>query len=116
MTKGDDKVLIVNLRLSVGASIVKHLTDLYKLYQGPASVMSGCEGIDLYTHFANPHEFILIEEWSSPHALEHHIKSDDFRKVLAMMDLSDTPPDLKIRSIQWEKGFEMVEKLREEKA
>jgi quinol monooxygenase YgiN len=86
--------------------------DLFHLYRGPVSVLSGCEGINLYNNSANHLEFILIEEWSSQHSLENHIMSDDFRKILAIMDLSNRPPELKIRSIQWEKGFEMVEKLR----
>jgi quinol monooxygenase YgiN len=86
--------------------------DLYTLYHGPVSVCSGCKSIDLYTHCSNPLEFILIEEWSSEQNFEHHVRTDEFRKVLAMMDLSDKEPELKIRSIQWEKGFEMVEKLR----
>jgi quinol monooxygenase YgiN len=112
MARGDDKVLFVSLRINVQPSVVRHIIDLFTMYRGPVSVLSGCKSVNLYSHSTNPNEFIFIEEWSSEQSFEHHVRSDEFRKVLAMMDLSDSAPELKIRGIQWEKRFEMVEKLR----
>jgi quinol monooxygenase YgiN len=70
--------------------------------------------VNLYAHFSSPEEFILVEEWSSRQALENHVRSADFRRVLAIMDLAAQPPDLRFHSVASTEGFELVVKLREE--
>jgi quinol monooxygenase YgiN len=106
--------VIVTLRISVPASMISHVTDLFEVYRGPVSARSGCIGVDLYTRFSNPEEFILVEEWSSRKALENHVRSDDFRKVLAIMDLADRPPDLRFHTVTSAEGFDLVVELRKE--
>ena len=87
-------MLIVTLRLSVPLHMTPHVIDLFESYRGPVSVRAGCRSVQLYSHFSTPGDFLLVEEWGSPGALHNHIRSDDFRKVLALMDLAATAPDL----------------------
>ena len=84
-------MLIVTLRLSVPLHMTSHVIDLFESYRGPVSVLPGCRSVQLYSHFSTPGDFVLIEEWNSPEALYNHIRSDDFRKVLALMDLAAMP-------------------------
>jgi hypothetical protein len=56
---------------------------------------------------------MLLEEWTSPEALYSHIRSDDFRKVLALMDLAATAPDLSFLTVSSAKGFDLVAELRQ---
>jgi quinol monooxygenase YgiN len=108
------RMLIVTLRLSVPLHMTSHVIDLFESYRGPVSVRAGCRSIQLYNHFSTPRDFILIEEWSSPQALHNHIRSDDFRKVLALMDLAAQAPDLRFHRVSSAKGFDLVRELRQE--
>ena len=56
---------------------------------------------------------MLIEEWTSPEALYSHIRSDDFRKILAAMDLAATTPDLSFLTVSSARGFDLVAELRQ---
>lgn len=107
-------LLNVFLRLSVPSHKVAHVMDLFGLYSGPVSVKPGCRSVALYNHFSNRSELVLFEEWTSRKSLETHLCSEDFRKVLAIMDLASNTPDLKIQKIASTEGFELVAELRKE--
>jgi len=106
-------MLIVILRLSVPPHTTSHVIDLFESYRGPVSVQPGCRSIHLYSHFAKSGDFMLIEEWNSPDALHSHVRSDDFRKVLALMDLAATAPDLSFLTVSSAGGFDLVAELRQ---
>jgi quinol monooxygenase YgiN len=106
-------MLIVILRLSVPPHTTSHVIDLFESYRGPVSVQPGCRSIHLYSHFAKSGDFMLMEEWNSPDALYNHVRSDDFRKVLALMDLAATAPDLSFLTVSSARGFDLVEELRQ---
>lgn len=106
-------MLIVTLRLSVPLHMMPHVIDLFESYRGPLSVQPGCGSVQLYCHFSKPNDFMLLEEWTSPEALYSHIRSDDFRKVLALMDLAATAPDLSFLTVSSAKGFDLVAELRQ---
>ncbi len=106
-------MLIVTLRLSVPLPMTSHVVDLFESYRGPVSARTGCGSVQLYSLFSNPGEFMLIEEWGSSGALHDHIRSDDFRKVLALMDLAVIAPELRFHRVSSQKGFDLVRELRQ---
>jgi quinol monooxygenase YgiN len=109
-------VVIVTLDVSVIPERRTELMDLFASYAGPASAQPGCLAVRLYSPPASSVDFLLLEEWNSAESLEKHVQSDDFRKVLAIMDLAGEPPELRFNTISSVDGFELVEKLRERKS
>ena len=109
-------MLIVTLRLSVPLSMISHVVDLFESYRGPVSVRTECGSVQLYNHFSDPGEFMLMEEWGSLRGLHDHIRSEDFRKVLALMDLAVIAPELRFHRVSSQKGFDLVRELRQERA
>jgi hypothetical protein len=55
---------------------------------------------------------MYVEQWGSEEALDEHIRSDLYRRVLAAMELSKQSPEIKFHYVTETKGFEMVESLR----
>jgi hypothetical protein len=56
----------------------------------------------------NPNRLTFAQEWASQKDLEHFIRSEDYRRVLAVMDLSARRPQVRFRSCTGEKGMEYV--------
>jgi hypothetical protein len=52
------------------------------------------------------------EQWDSEEALNDHIRSDLYRRVLAAMEFSKQPPEIIFHFTSHTKGFELVEALR----
>lgn len=79
---------------------------------GPTRVLPGCVRCRLYQDVENPNLLTLIEEWESREALESHVRSNDYRKILAAMDLASEPPEVQICSILTASGMELIEEIR----
>ena len=60
----------------------------------------------------DPDSMLFMEEWSSCEEYEHHIKSDTFRIILSLIDLSDEAPLIKLNTISKTEGLETIEAVR----
>jgi hypothetical protein len=54
----------------------------------------------------------LLSAWESRESLQKHIRSNDFQKILDIIDLAKEPPEIKFRTVSSIKGFELVKELR----
>jgi hypothetical protein len=61
--------------------------------------------------FFQPH-IRYAEQWESEEALEQHLRSDLYRRVLAAMELSRQPPEVIYYYTSNERGFDLIEAAR----
>ena len=101
------------LSLNVSPTDRKNAVNIFNAVAGSTSVKPGCKRIRLYSDVNNDDDLILIEEWNSMSELERHIGSDEFRKIMAIMDMAIYPPEISFNTVSSVKGFELVEKIRE---
>ena len=56
---------------------------------------------------------IMIEQlWESGEDLERHLRSEEFRKVLLVVEMAVEPPEIRFDEILQSTGFEAIEKAR----
>ncbi len=79
---------------------------------GPTGVKPGCMGIVLYQDTSNLDTLILVEQWDSRKNFEHHVRSDDYRNILALIDLSKEPPVIQLNTISQTEGLDAIEAIR----
>ena len=60
----------------------------------------------------DPDAVLLLEEWESRENLEHHIKSESYRIILSLIELSDEAPEIKMNTISKTEGLEAIEAIR----
>ena len=74
----------------------------------PARVRPGCLRFGVYQSAEDPDEVTLVEEWRSREAMDGHIRSADFRVVLAAVDLSSKEPEIRFDSVTSSSGLEYL--------
>jgi len=79
---------------------------------GPTSAAPGCIHCGFYTDAQNENTLCYVEYWQSEEELERHIRSDDYRKFLALVDLSNQPPELKFQRVSETFGMEYLSRVR----
>ena len=79
---------------------------------GPTAVRKGCLHCGLYSNTQNDDELILVEKWTSQQYLEKHVRSDDFRKILMVMETAKRKPEINFITVGSKAGLELVEKIR----
>lgn len=77
----------------------------------PTRVQPGCLGCTLATE-TDPDALLYMESWESIEALLGRFRSDEFTKVLMMMELSTSKPDVCVYEVSNQQGLELIEKVR----
>jgi quinol monooxygenase YgiN len=75
---------------------------------GPTRVLPGCCKCDLYQDVENPEAITLVEEWGSPGDLRLRLRSEDYRAVLAAVELSQEQPEIYFDTVIRRGGLEVV--------
>ena len=83
---------------------------------GPTEVQPGCISCRIHQDVDNANILTLVEEWETQADLDKHIASDDFRRVLAVLDLSIKPPEIRFDGISQTAGIELIKAARSGKA
>ena len=79
---------------------------------GSTRVQPGCHVCSMLTDVDDPRVLVLWEEWDTQKNLERHLRSSDYRLVLAAMDLSRDAPQINFNSVDTRSGIEVVEAAR----
>lgn len=104
-------MIIVTLKLKV---VPQKRWDVLKTIHtiiGPTRVQSGCLHCGFYSNTQNDDELILLEKWESEEAMEKHIRSNDFRKIIAAMETVIEPPEITFFTVASTEGIELVERI-----
>lgn len=109
-------MIIFTLSFKVSSSKRKDVISLFDSLVGPLSVKPGCIRVALLSDVNVHEDLLLMEEWQSRKDLEKHIRSDEFRKILAVMDLANESPKTRFYHVSSTEGFEVIEKARDKTA
>ena len=80
-----------------------------------ARLMHGCADGTVCEETGNGNAILYLESWESIEALQRHVRSDLYLRVLYAMDLACEPPEITFYEISGEKGMELIRELREDK-
>jgi quinol monooxygenase YgiN len=72
----------------------------------------GCISSRLY-HDENEEEVFVCEQvWRNQEDLDLYLRSEDYRRVLVMMEMGHEQPEIKFQTISEPAGIEVIEKAR----
>ena len=89
-------------------------SDLLETMRGmlePARVERGCISYRLYEDVEDRNTFVLVEEWATRKDLESHIRTDNQRRLLTLMDLLSEQPELQFNTVSHTEGMDLIEDL-----
>lgn len=79
---------------------------------GPTRVETGCISCRLYQEVNNPKSLTWVEEWSTREDLSAHLKSPQYRKILAALDMSDVNPEVRFDTVTETNGMRLIAEAR----
>ncbi len=85
-------MLISTLRIVTASRSRAEVIRTLAAQLGPTRVQPGCRKCDLYQDVESPEAITLVEEWESQADLDPRLRSEDYRAVLAAIELSQEPP------------------------
>jgi quinol monooxygenase YgiN len=73
---------------------------------------AGCVSCRLYRGADDVHAIMLDELWMSGEDLQCHLRSDNYRKVLLVVEMAAEPPEIRFDIIAQSSGVETIEQAR----
>ncbi len=75
-------------------------------------VSSGCISYGAYEDVLGENSIMILEEWQSRAALDRFIRSDEYRHILALIELANKSPEIHFYTLSKIGGMEVIENLR----
>ena len=101
-------MIITTLRMLVRPERRKDLLETLRGMLEPARVERGCLSYRLYEDIEDRNIFFLLEEWKTQNDLERHISTDNFHRLMALMDLLSEQPELQFRTVSHTAGMDLI--------
>ena len=76
---------------------------------------AGCMGCSVYQDTEIQNQIIFSQKWKSEEDLQRHLRSKEYRKILLVMEMALTQPELRFDTITSTSGVETIKKARTEK-
>ncbi len=101
-------MVIATLRIVTGpqsrAEVVRTLVGQL----GPTGIQLGCLKCNLYQDVEDSAVITLVEEWDSQAELDLRLGSEEYRAVLAAIELSQEQPEMHFDTVIRREGLEVV--------
>ncbi len=104
-----DTKILVTLRMTARPEGRSGLLKTMRGMLEPVRVERGCLGYRLYEDVEDRNTFVLVEEWKTQKDLEAHIRTDNQRLLLGLMDLLSEQPELRFNAVSHSAGMEFIE-------
>ena len=101
--------IFVTLRMVVRPETRRDFLDTMRGMLEPARVERGCLSYRLYEDVEDRNAFVLVEEWKTQNDLERHIRTDNHRRLMALMDLLSEQPELQFNTVSHTSGMDLIE-------
>jgi quinol monooxygenase YgiN len=79
---------------------------------GPTRARPGCLSFTLHQNVECSSKLTLVQRWATRDALEKHIKSNEYRQLLELLESSAKAPRIDFHTVSSTMGVEWIEKLR----
>jgi quinol monooxygenase YgiN len=72
----------------------------------------GCISCRVYRGVDDARAIMLEELWMTDEDVQHHLRSDKYRKILLVVEMAAEPPEIRFDSIAQSSGVEKIEQAR----
>jgi len=105
-------MIVGTLRILPAPDRRAEVLEVFRAIQGPVLAQPGCTACHIYEEQGPEPAVVLVERWESQAALEAHIRSETYRRILGAIELSGGPPEVSFDYVSATDGMELIERSR----
>jgi quinol monooxygenase YgiN len=110
--KGDQHMVLAKIRITTSAKKFGEALRILKSMAEQCSVQPGCLSSRVYRGGEEDNVLLFEQLWSNEAELERHLRSDDYRQVLLVLEMAMKQPEIRFDTILSSTGIETIEKAR----
>lgn len=105
-------MIVGTLRLLPAPNRRAEVIAILRTVQGPVLAQPGCGAFQIFEEQAPERAVVLVERWESEEALQTHLRSENYRRILGAIELSRGQPELRFDYVSATEGMDLVERSR----
>lgn len=98
------------LKVIADSSNKDEILEILYSVKGPTEANPECLNSSLFQDLEDQRIIYYKEVWQDKAALTEHIRSDIYRNIFAVMDMSGEPPDIKFNMVSNTTGMDFIKK------
>jgi quinol monooxygenase YgiN len=105
-------MIVGTLRILPAPDRRAEVLEVFRAIQGPVRAQPGCTACHIYEEQGPEAAIVLVERWDSRAALEAHLRSETYRRILCAIELSGGPPEVSFEEVSASEGMDLIERSR----
>ena len=106
-------MIIATLRMAARPERREEVEQIVRGILESTRVQRGCQSYSFCQDVEDANSYFILEQWATQADLEEFIRSKNYRKLLAAMELLSEPPEVKINAISYTAGLEAIKAARQ---
>lgn len=105
-------MLLATIRMTFSAENFDEVQGILKSIVERSRVQSGCLSCRIYRNGDDENTLMLQQLWNDEESLMRHLRSDEYRQLLLVLEMAITQPEIRFDTISSSTGIETIEKAR----
>ena len=105
-------MILATVRMTIPPQRRGQVSKTLKSMVRETRIQPGCLSSWLYHDEDEEAVFVCEQVWRNQDDLNLYLQSEDYRRMLVVMELAGEPPEIKFQTISSQAGLEVVEKAR----
>ena len=106
-------MIVATLRMVAPPGRRDEILHTLRWLAGPLQARRASAGCRILQDLDDEDALVFIEEWDSDEAFERRLRSQDYRRLLAVAELAAEPPEIRFDQISERRGLGLVAEVRE---
>lgn len=106
-------MILESVRIAVAPAKREQLRRALAAWAGPAEVEPGCVSCRILLEDGDPQAFCFEAQWTTQADLIRHLRSEHYKRLLALIELGSEPPLIAFHTVTETAGFELIKRVRD---
>ena len=106
-------MVLATIRMTFSSKKVGEALRILRSMAEQSRVQPGCLSCQVYRNGQEDNVLMFEQQWSNEADLERYLRSDDYQKVLLLLEMAMKEPEIRFDTITSSTGIETIEKARE---
>jgi len=105
-------MILANIRIRIPPQKRGEVLRILRSTSEQNRILPGCLSSRIYEDLQEDNVIMFEEMWRSQEELDRHLRSDDYRKVLLIMEMALQHPEVSFNRLAGSSGIETIERAR----
>jgi quinol monooxygenase YgiN len=105
-------MILSTVRLAISPQERPEVLRILRVFMGHTTARTGCAGFSVSQDLTNREVITISDRWVTRDDLDNHVRSAEYRLLLAVIDLSVTPPEISFDELEHLGDLDLVQALR----